>query len=268
MYEREKGRLQPHRKGYWMQWTTRKLSPPLNSGIIPATHVYSVKIKEISMSDNQVPVYRKALKDSQHPMHQAAWYLFREEMSVERVASRLDDKKDEVVEFVRTLFRHRELYEPGSLGDGAVPYNCVDLMAHWQAESFIPELIPALMYTDERFFENDLDFVFDRVMRSLSHDYGSAVVEPVLEALEQDDITLGLASDILSHACREDERCYQVIRKAFDRAEDPDDVEMYSLNLMRWDTERGRAALQERVDAGNDSEEVQDKLHRVLQNYI
>lgn len=219
------------------------------------------------MTDSQTPVYRQALTDAEHPLHRVVWELFQPRMDVERTAQRLDDQREEVIAFVCDLFQARELYEPRSLGGGEVPYNCIDLMAYWRVESFIPLLIPAMTYTYARFFE-DLDFVFDRIMRSLLSDYGGVVLEPVLQAVEAGELSDDLASDILGVHGQGDERCYRILLRVFEGAEDPSERVMYAESLLRCDYERGQVPVRAMLADSDQWEDVtRRQLRRILREY-
>src|SRR6266498_2370382 len=91
-----------------------------------------------------MPIWRQAIKNEQHPLHQAAWTLFSKDFDVDAAASRLEDQKEDVVGFCMLLLDTPELYPQRALGGGNAPVNAVELLCMWKVEAALPRLLQIL----------------------------------------------------------------------------------------------------------------------------
>jgi len=144
---------------------------------------------------DQPPVWRVAIKDSDHPLHQVAWTVFSPKMKADKAAKRLEARKDEAIPFLLLILQNEELAEEGSLGDGMAPVHAIDLLATWRVEDALPHLFDILV--DEVHRENTT-IMWDRTVLVLPY-YGPQIVPRLLKLADEDPdeaaLYLSLAAD-------------------------------------------------------------------------
>lgn len=163
------------------------------------------------MSD-EVPVWRQAVLDKAHPLHQAAWLLFSDGWSA-RLADRLPaEDRAKIIEFCYLLIDTEELYLERALGRGLAPANAIRLLGYWQVTDAIPRILDGMN-------EEADEGIFVASVQSLGT-MGAAVVEPLLAyaaTLRKDDLTTQVdVAEILSKTGRGDPRAFNYIRHVFE----------------------------------------------------
>ncbi len=122
----------------------------------------------------EMPIWRQAIKDENHPLHRAAWMLFSKDFDVAYAGSRLEEQKEDVVGFCTLLLDARELYPSSALGGGNAPVNAVQLLCMWKVEAALPRLLQILD-------EESWDTVIYGTTADTIEAFGTTLVEPLLE---------------------------------------------------------------------------------------
>jgi len=104
------------------------------------------------MSATERPIWREAMKDKSHPLHQATWTIFREKMSLKTVDRVLSDQKETVIPFLFAILEDENLEYEGSLGNGFAPVHAIEILGHWQ----VPEAVPVLFRILEEIYWDTL----------------------------------------------------------------------------------------------------------------
>ena len=204
---------------------------------------------------------REALRDSQHPLHQATWLLFGKQLNVKTADRLLADRKAEVIPFCLAILNTEALYDEASLGSGSAPINAVALLGHWQITAAIPALFRIL---DE---EDDDTIVYDHALSALGQ-MDAAVVDILLERIahEKDNWQQVTYATILGEAGQGDSRAYDVIRAIFDRQRKPLDIELMASNLLTCDLKAGTAYLQSKLKTRRYSRELRATLEGIIED--
>lgn len=190
------------------------------------------------MSD--IPVWRAAIKDSEHPMHNIAWYLFSEKFNVERVARRFADRRDEILPFLYAILDDGELDEVEALGSGYAPINAVRLLGEWQVIEAIPRLF---VYLEDAYYE--FSMIYDQASIALEKMPAEAI-DQILEFGKDGD----RAADVvfaLAKVGRGDDRAFDFIAKHFERIEHELDVKAAAKCLAINDVEKAESFLQKKA---------------------
>ena len=119
--------------------------------------------------DDPVAVWREALKDGQHPRHQAAWLLFSQTMQPTSAARLLATQKETVIPWLFEILDTERLYELGSLGDGVAPIHAVELLGAWQVREAVPRLLKLLEDEDWEAIVHDRAIIALQAMGDADH---------------------------------------------------------------------------------------------------
>lgn len=165
----------------------------------------------------EIPLYRVALKDSSHPMNSIAWDVFRETFNTEKVVQKHAERRDEILPFLYSILDSEDLHLEGSLGNGFAPINAVSLLGAWQVVEAIPRL---LNYIDE---DDDDLIIKSKAAVALQQMPPEHVIEPLLKYGQNEAKALD-AMFILTHAGKDDKRCFNFICKMFEQQTDEFDI--------------------------------------------
>lgn len=187
---------------------------------------------------SEVPLYRLALKDSAHPMYSIAWDVFREKFNTEKVAQKHAERREEILPFLYAILDVEELYFEGSLGNGFAPINAVSLLGAWQVVEAIPRL---MSYLDE---DDDDVIVKSRAAIALQNMPAEHIIEPLL-AYSQNPAKVLDVMFILTHAGKDDERCFAFICDVFERQTEEFDIITVAECLAINNVEEAERYLQE-----------------------
>jgi hypothetical protein len=213
------------------------------------------------MSDTETtPIWRQALKDTNHPLYAAAWLLFSVKMNPDAAAQRLADQKEQVISFLYTILDTPELYLESALGSGLAPVNAVQLLGRWQVLDAIPRLLKNV--SDESDFE---DMVTDRSIQALE-DMGPGAVDAVLEAaqnIKKNDVRITFGS-ILADIGKGDPRVWSYLVKLFERQKQEWDIRFVAEHLLTNDPQAGIAYLEERLRRSRYGKELREVLEKYL----
>ena len=195
--------------------------------------------------DDAIAIWREALKEAQHPRHQAVWLLFSEGSDPKSAARLLADHQAEVIPWLLEILDTPALYDKGSFGSGLAPANAVGVLGKWQVLEAVPRLLHILETEDPE------TLVYDHTATALEA-MGTGALEPLLafaEACNEEDLHVTLAS-ILSQIGKGDERVYRWVLKVFNQQKRDHAVEFMAENLLAADAARAipylEACLQKR----------------------
>lgn len=209
------------------------------------------------MSEENLPVWKQAAKDSQHPLHKATWLLFAEKFNPKFASQQLADKKEETIEYIYLILDTDELYYEESFGSGYAPANSARLLGQWQVTEAIPRLMKLIIEEDED------AIVWNGAMLAMEN-MGQAAIEPIFNALESGDIESFTAVSILADAGRGDTRTYEFLRTEFEKQKDEWDIRFLAEFLLSCDAEKAIPYLEERLKKVKYPEE----LRAILESYI
>jgi hypothetical protein len=205
----------------------------------------------------EIPIWRQAIKDEQHPLNRAAWQLFGKDFDVYRAEEALSAQKDDVVGFCMVLMDARELYALGALGGGKAPANAVELLCLWEVEAVIPRLLEILEAED-----------WDTIIYGTTADsiaaFGPKLVDPMLElaASTTSDQKLTAIAGTLADAAPGDPRTIAFVHKLFDSRKQDFEIIYMAENVLMADPENGVKWLQDRLRTHKYSKAVRKKIER------
>lgn len=211
----------------------------------------------------EIPVWRQALKDEQHPLNKAAWTLFSEEISLKYADRALVDQKDEVVTFCTLILDTEELYAEEALGGGNAPINAVKLLCHWKIESALPRLL-------QIFEEADWDEIIYGTTADGIAQFGTLIVDPLLEKAEKidnDQEELVAIAGTLADAAPGDTRTVEFIRKIFERSKNDFEIAYMAENVLAGDPEGGTQFLENRLRTHKYSKEARKRIEKNIEDY-
>ncbi len=193
------------------------------------------------MNDVETPIWRQAINDAEHPLHQATWILFRDKINLKFADRQLSDKKEEVIEFIYTILDTDELYDMAALGSGNAPINAVQLLGHWQVVEALPRLLRIIEEDDVFSIVRDRTFVALRNM-------GPQIIDAMLEFAEKtsDDVRQTVGS-ILADVSNGDERAFEYLKNLFDEQTEHHDLVFTAENLLACDMEAGIIFLEKNL---------------------
>ncbi len=210
-----------------------------------------------------VPVWRLAIKDEQHPLHKAAWELFRKDMSIKYADRVLAEQKDEVVGLCNLILDTDDLYEENALGGGEAPINAVKLLCHWKVEDSIPRLLRIL---DEEDWEADIyGATADEIAK-----FGTVIVEPLLERAAKPDIThqeLAAIAGTLADAAPGDPRTVEFVRKVYDLGKEDFEIWYMAENVLAGDPEGGVKFLENRLRTHKYNKATHKRIEKYLADF-
>jgi HEAT repeat protein len=208
---------------------------------------------------NELPIWRQAIQDEQHPLHRAAWMLFSPSLNAPYAAQALADQREAVLDFINTILDTEELYLDSSLGKGFAPPNAVRLLGEWRVTDAIPRLMRILKEEDWE------TAVYDSTLTALGK-MGEAAVEPLLEFGEQtSDVEQRVTiASILGDAGRGSSRAFEFIRRVFERQKSDMDISYLAEHLLTCDAEAGSAYLEDWMKKHRVSKWTRDRLNKLL----
>jgi len=207
----------------------------------------------------EMPIWRQAIKDDQHPLHRAAWQLFSKDFDARRAGAALEAQKEDVVGFCTLLLDSRELYPEGALGGGNAPVNAVELLCEWKVDAVLPRLLKIL---DEESWET---IIYGTTADTIEA-FGTAVVEPLLEMAtrktgDQEQVAI---AGTLADAAPGDPRTVAFVRKLFDSRKQDFEINYMAENVLAGDPEGGVKWLQDRLRTHKYSREVRQRIERYI----
>lgn len=207
----------------------------------------------------EVPVWRQAINDENHPLHRAAWILFSKDMNPKYAQDVLAGQKADVITFCNQILDTDELYNSENLGGGDAPIHAVELLCAWKIEACIPRLIRILE-------EEDWDTVIYGVTADAMAQLGTAIVDPLLKLAEDapDRVEASAIAGTLADAAPNDERVIKYVRKIFDSQKDEFEINYMAKNVLASDPKGGAAWLQERLRTRKYSKWVKQRIERYI----
>lgn len=207
----------------------------------------------------ELPIWRQAIKEDQHPLHRAAWMLFSKDFDASRVGAALEAQKDDVVGFCTLLLDSPELYPESALGSGNAPVNAVQLLCLWQVEAALPRLLQILD-------DGDWETIVYGTTADAIAGFGTKIVEPLLEMAthKSDDQEQVAIAGTLADAAPGDPRAVAFIRKLFDSRKQDFEISYMAENILAGDPEGGAKWLQNRLNTRKYSKEVRNRIERYI----
>jgi HEAT repeat protein len=208
---------------------------------------------------NELPIWRQAIQDEQHPLHRVAWMLFSPSLNAPYAAQALADQREAVLDFINTILDTEDLYLDSSLGRGAAPVNAILLLGEWQVTESVPRLIGIIKEGDQE------SAAYDATLTALGK-MGEAAVEPLLEFGEQtnDPEARITVASILGEAGKGNIRAFEFIRRVFEKQKDDMDITYLAEHLLAWDAEAGSAYLEAWMKNHRVSKWTRDRLNKLL----
>lgn len=211
------------------------------------------------MSEN-TPRWRQAINDSSHPLHQAAWILFSENINLNFADQRLSPIKADVIDFIYEILDTDELYNVSSLGSGNAPIHAVKLLGQWQVLEAVPRLLKILR-------EEDWDaIVHDQAIIALEK-MGAPVIDPLLAFAKEvdEDLQITVAS-ILSGADKDDPRTFAFIKALFERQKDDMNTGYLGELALRCGEQAGIELVEARLRKGKLDKLTWQRLRKFVQD--
>ncbi|MBI5668011.1 MAG: hypothetical protein HZC41_08365 [Chloroflexi bacterium] len=205
----------------------------------------------------EMPIWRQAIHDSQHPLHRAAWLLFSEHFNVDYAAQVLESQKDTVLDFIYLILDTDDLYQVESLGSGFAPINAVHLLGKWQVVEAIPRLLQIVAQEDWE------AVVTGQACRALE-DMGAAAIEPLLEFAAASPNQRVTVASILGAAGKGDARAYAFIKAVFEEQTNDMDIEYVAEHLLTCDSQQAIPYLEDGLRQGK----IKKSVRRRLESYI
>jgi hypothetical protein len=205
----------------------------------------------------EMPIWRQAIKDDQHPLNKAAWTLFSRAFNVERAAQTLASQKDDVIGFCTLLLDSRELYPDSALGNGSAPVHAVELLCEWKVEAVLPRLLQILD-------EGDWETIIYGTTADAIAKFGTVIVDPLLEraAKTTNDQQLAAIAGTLADAAPGEPRSMAFIKQLFDSRKQDFDISYLAENVLVSDRENGAKWLENRLRTRKYSKEVRQRLEK------
>jgi len=210
----------------------------------------------------EIPVWRQAIKDENHPLHRAAWMLFSKDMNLNYAERVLAEQKDEVVSFCNLILDTDELYNEVALGSGNAPIHAVELLCRWKIESTIPRLLKIL--DDEDWDSGVYGTTADAIAS-----FGTAIVDPLLEKASQTDndkVEVTAIAGTLADAAPGDPRVVDFVRKTFDGCKQDFEITYMAENVLAGDPEGGAEFLENRLRTHKYSKDVRKRIERYIED--
>lgn len=210
----------------------------------------------------EMPVWRQAIANDQHPLHRAAWMLFSKDFDVARAVTRLEDQKDDVIGFCMLLLDSPELYPSSALGSGGAPVHAVQLLCKWKVESALPRLLKIME-------EENWDTIIYGTTADYIEAFGADVIEPLLEMAtrrtgDQEQVAI---AGTLADAAPGDPRTVAFVRKIFTSREQDFEILYMSENVLVADPEGGVKWLENRMRTHKYDKNVRQKMEQNIANY-
>ncbi len=210
------------------------------------------------MEDN-ISIWREALRDASHPRHQVAWLLFAKTFDAEFAGRRLAEQKEAVIPWLFEILDTPELYSADSLGEGYAPIHAVELLGHWQVVEAVPRLLRIL----EEEKEED-SIVRDEAVKALAS-MGPSIRERMLDYAEKADPALYYSlAYVLSKVAKGDPHAFAWVSARLDEAQSEWGIRLVAENLLAVDPEPAIALLEERIRRRR----YNKRLSQILQRYI
>lgn len=193
-----------------------------------------------------IPVWRRAIQEQDHPLHRIAWVLFEPERIfhakfIDRI---LPEKRADVVAFCYLLLDTDDLYEENALGGGYAPVHAARLLGHWRVEAAIPRLLHIVRHEEPGIP------VFDAALLALE-EIGVAATAPLLDLLHQldpheDDALIPLyAAGTLAQIGRGNPDVWDFLKQQMYRPMDEEyDYELMVGNCLDYDAALGREFIE------------------------
>lgn len=192
------------------------------------------------MEQSETPTWRIALKDGGHPLHQAAWMLFKQGFNIKLADRLLKADKDIIIPFMYEILDEPELLNEDSLGEGHAPINSVRLIGHWQVTEAIPRLLHILDNTEWEWVVHDSAII---ALENL----GEPVFDPLIEyGDKQEDLDKKITVvAILGKAAKGTSRSevFDWIMPVLWQAEDRWDLDILIDSILSIDRERALEVL-------------------------
>lgn len=192
------------------------------------------------MNEHQ-PIWRQAVKDSSHPLHQATWLLFSQTMTAKGAAKMLAPQQEQIIEYLFQILDTPELQLETSFGAGSAPVNAVELLGEWRVVEAIPRMLDILSEDD---WESSLH---DRTIMALQN-MGTAVIEP-LKVFAAENPTLEVtAASILGKVGKGDGQVFEWLTHVFKKQKEEIDVTYLAEILLSNNTPRAIEFLEDQLN--------------------
>ncbi len=211
----------------------------------------------------EIPVWRQAINNEQHPLHRAAWMMFSKEVSLKYAERLMAEQKEDVVSLCNIILDTDELYEEGSLGGGDAPIHAVELLCKFKVEGSIPRLLRIL---DEEDWEDE---IYGATADGIAQ-FGSLIVDPLLEKaakIDNDQEELVAIAGTLADAAPGDPRTVEFVRKIFDRSKQDFEISYMAENVLTGDPEGGAKWLEGRLSTHKYSKDVRKRIERYISDF-
>jgi hypothetical protein len=195
------------------------------------------------------PIWRLAIKDSSHPLHQATWLLFTENMNLQAALKLLTPQREKVIEYLLQIIDTDELYLEKAFGGGFAPAHAIALLGEWQVKEAVPRLLKILREGEED--ENWETIAYQEAVQALEK-MDSSICDELLKLAEEipDKGMQITVAGILGKVGKGDPKIYEWILNLFNKQEHEVDVEFVAGFLLDADAEAAAALIEERLKKG------------------
>lgn len=139
-------------------------------------------------SPTPVPLWRQALNDADHPLHNLAWIVFSSPMNLHYADRKADELPDEMVmSLLSAILEDRTLHREAALGQGKAAINAIRLVEQ-RHYVILFRLLAALIADYEREAAEVPEAIWDAAIVALEHWHELGFTELVLP-------TIGFARD-------------------------------------------------------------------------
>lgn len=198
-------------------------------------------------------IWRDALNDSEHDLHQAAWLIFAKSVQTDTAITKLADQQDAVKTLLLEIIEDDYLFEADAPGDGSVPVDAMGFIEEWQITEALPTLLELLEVGDA------LPQIAESAKATIIS-FGADVLEDVLTWVgENDDLSLAVAELLPQLASENTEPAVAWLKQWIDTNDA--DVADYVDALIAIDAKSAEAYLGE-LSQNKDFEKDTQKLFR------
>jgi hypothetical protein len=182
--------------------------------------------------------WKLAIKDSSHPLHQATWLLFAENMNVKGAAKLLAAQREEVIVYLYQILDALELRLETAFGGGFAPINAVDLLGEWNVVEAVPRMLDILR---EDNWESGLD---ETCILALEKMDSTIIPQMLAFGIEYKNEPLEVTTaSIFSRVAKDNIQIFEWMIEVFKRQKSDDDITLMAANLLSTHMEAAIAFL-------------------------
>lgn len=207
------------------------------------------------------PIWREALNDSTHSLHNFAWLLFGQRFNAPKVAQRFADQQAAILPMLDVILDDEALYLDNAIGGGSAPINAVSLLGEWQIVEAVPRLLTIIRENED----DPLLVVADRASYAMGQ-MPPAAIEPILAFAEENEERATSAMFWLAKVGQGDERSFAFICTVFERMTGDFNIMSAAESLVTNNVERAAPYLMAQSEGGRFKKYRQD-FQRLIAEY-